>query len=96
MLKVLKFLLLVLVALIGAAFAYINPGLVTVSYYLGELQLPLGLLIFVLLGIGMLAGAVASLTWFVRLKRENRTLRRRFALAHQEIDNLRAMPLRDR
>lgn len=96
MLKLLKLLLLFLVAVLGAAFAYINPVEVTVSYYFGELTLPMGMLIFLLFGGGILVGVLVSAAGFLRLQRENASLRRRSQLASQEINNLRAMPLRDR
>lgn len=96
MLKLLKLLLLLLVAVLGATFAYINPAEVTISYYFGDLTLPLGMLIFLLFGGGILVGVLASLAGFLRLQRENANLRRRSQLASQEINNLRAMPLRDR
>lgn len=96
MLKLVKFLLLLLAATLGAGFAYINPGLVTVSYYFGEWRLPLGILTFLLLGVGILIGFLSCLGWFVRVKKENIALRRRSELASQEVNNLRAMPLRDR
>lgn len=96
MIKLLKFLLLLSAALLGAAFAYINPDLVNVSYYFGAIDLPLGILIFLSIGVGMLAGVLASMSWFIRLKRENANLRRLSDLANQEINNLRNIPLRDR
>lgn len=95
-LKLLKLLSLLVVAALGAAFAYINPDQVTVSYYFGDLSLPLGMLIFLLLGGGILVGVLVSAAGMLRLQRENIGLRRRTQLANQEINNLRAMPLRDR
>jgi len=94
--KLVKFLVVLLAAMLGAGFAYINPGLVTVSYYFGEWQLPLGILTFLLVGAGILIGFLSCLGWFVRIKKENAALRRRSELASQEVNNLRAMPLRDR
>ena len=96
MLRLVKFLFLLLVALAGAVFAYINPGEVGVSYYFGQLTLPLGILIFVLLGIGVLIGVLGSLMNFVGIRRENTRLKRQASLAQQEINNLRTMPLQDR
>ena len=96
MFRLVKFLFLLLVALAGAVFAYINPGEVGVSYYFGELTLPLGILIFMLLGLGVLIGVLGSLMNFIGLRRENNRLRREAGLAQQEINNLRTMPLQDR
>jgi len=94
-LKLLKFLLLIVVAALGASFAYINPGLVTLSYYFGEVALPLGILIFLLLGIGIVLGLLSSIAGYLRLRRENLHLRRRSQLISEEINNLRSLPLRD-
>ena len=96
MLKLLKFLFLIVVAAMGASFAYINPGLVTLSYYFGAVELPLGILIFLLLGIGILLGLLSSIAGYLKLRRENAHLRRRSQLIGEEINNLRSLPLRDR
>lgn len=96
MLKLLKFLFLLVIAAFGASFAYINPGLVRLSYYFGETELPLGILIFLLLGIGIILGLLSSIAGYVRLRRENAQLRKRSQLVSEEINNLRSLPLRDR
>ena len=96
MVGLLKFLLLLVIATLGASFAYINPGDVSISYYFGDLELPLGLLIFLLLGVGMAIGVLVSLAAYIRVQRENGSLRRRAQLAGEEIQNLRSLPLRDR
>lgn len=96
MLKLLKLLVLMSVFTLGAAFAYINPGNVTISYYFGELSLPLGMVFFLLFGSGLVVGVLLGVAGLVRLRSENLQLRRRSQLAHQEINNLRALPLRDR
>ncbi len=96
MLKLLKFFFLIAAAALGASFAYINPGLVRVSYYFGVLELPLGILIFLLLGVGIVLGLLSSVAGYVRLRRENSQLSRRSQLVSEEINNLRSLPLRDR
>ena len=95
MLKLLKLLFALAIALLGAAIASLNPEMVRVSYYFGAFQLPLGILLFLLLGTGVILGALASLLMFVRIKRENADLRRQARLASTEVRNLRSMPLRD-
>lgn len=94
--KLLRSVLLLVVAALGAGFVYINPKLVNVSYYFGEIALPVGILIFLLFGAGMLTGVLASTRRLMRLKRENAALRRVSELAHLEVDNLRTVPLPDR
>jgi putative membrane protein len=95
-LRLVKFLLLLLAALAGAVVAYINPDEVVVSYYYGRLHLPLGILIFLLLGIGVLIGVFGSLMTSVGIRRENARLRRRASLAQQESHSPSSMPLQDR
>lgn len=95
MLKLIKLLLALALVLLGAAIANLNPEEVRVSYYFGELLLPLGVLLLLLLGAGLILGVLASLSMFVRIKRENLDLKRKAQLASTEIRNLRSMPLRD-
>jgi len=94
-LKLIKLLLALALVLLGAAIANLNPEEVRVSYYFGELLLPLGVLLLLLLGAGLILGVLASLSMFVRIKRENLDLKRKAQLASTEIRNLRSMPLRD-
>jgi len=96
MLKLIRLLLGLVVALFGAAFAYLNPADVAVHYYFGTLQLPLGVLILGLLGIGILVGILASLLPLMRARRENHRLHRKAELTGQEIRNLRSIPIKDR
>lgn len=96
MLKLIKFLVLLCFAVLGAGFASINPGEVSVHYYFGEIRLPMGVLILGLLGMGIVIGTLASLFPFVRIKHENVTLRRKANLVNEEVKNLRTIPLKDR
>lgn len=96
MFNLIKFLLLLAVAVLGAAFASVNPEEVMVNYYFGTLQLPMGLLILLLLGMGIVIGMGAGTLLVLRVKRENIALRRRARLAHEEVNNLRTLPLKDR
>ena len=96
MLKLIKFLVLLCFAVLGAGFASINPGEVSVDYYFGVVSLPMGVLILGLSGVGIIIGIMVSLIMFIRIKRENVTLRRKADLVKEEVKNLRTMPLQDR
>ena len=96
MLKLVKFLVLLCFAVLGAGFASINPGEVSVHYYFGEIQLPMGVLILGMLGVGIVAGTIVSMLLFIKIKRENVTLRRKADLVKEEVENLRTIPLKDR
>ena len=96
MLKLIKFILLLGFALLGAGFASINPTPVAVHFYYYDLTVPLGLLVLVMVGVGALLGVFSSLLLMAGLRRENQRLRRRARLASEEVNNLRTIPLKDR
>ncbi len=96
MFKLLKFILLLGVALLGAGFASINPEPVVVHYYLGEISLPVGMLVLIVVGIGAVLGVLGSLLMILQLQSVNNRLRQQARLASEEVNNLRTIPLKDR
>ncbi len=96
MLKLIKFILLLGVALVGAGFASINPEPVAVNFYLYGLTVPLGLLVLVVVGVGAVLGVFSSLLLMARVRRENQRLRRQARLVSEEVNNLRTIPVKDR
>ncbi len=96
MLRLIKFLFLLAMAVLGAGFASINPETATIHYYFGDLTLPMGMLMLGVLGLGMLLGLLASIFILLKIRRENSRLRRKAELANMEVNNLRTIPLQDR
>lgn len=95
MFKLIKFLLLLGFAILGAAFASINPDPVRVHYYFGELNLPLGLVVLGALAAGILIGVMLSLLIVMKTRRENRLLKKKADLVNREVNNLRTIPVKD-
>ena len=93
--RLLKFLLILVVMILGAAFAVMNPDSVRVDYYFGARDLPLSLLLFFSLVLGTLLGMLFSLASILGLKRDNVRLRRRERLAAEEVNNLRNLPIKE-
>ncbi|MEO5342062.1 MAG: lipopolysaccharide assembly protein LapA domain-containing protein [Gammaproteobacteria bacterium SHHR-1] len=93
--RLIRFLLLLLVVMLGAAFALLNAGPVLLDYYYGSIELPLALVITAALLLGALAGVLAALASGLRVRRELASLKRSHRLDRQEIDNLRALPVKD-
>jgi len=85
-----------LVMVLGAVFAVLNAEPVVFNYYIGSRALPLSLIMTVALGAGALLGILSSIGMMFALKRENLKLKRKSQLASQEVNNLRALPLKDR
>lgn len=87
--RFLNYCLLALALLVGITFASLNAQSVAINYYVGTLNLPVSLLVVIALGLGLLAGFVLSTVKLLRLKCENRQLKK-------EVSNLRAIPLQDK
>lgn len=81
MARLLGFLLLVVIAVIGLSFAVLNADPVPLNYYFGFREIPLSMIIVVSLAIGALLGVLASLGLMVRLRRQLAAARRQ--LRHQ-------------
>lgn len=93
--RIVTFLILVLVVLVGVAFAVLNAQPILLNYYFGSREIPLSLLLVLALGLGAMLGIVASIGLLIRNKREMQKLRKAAKLAEKEIDNLRSLPIRD-
>ena len=87
-----------LVFLIGAGitFTVLNPQRVSLNYLMGSLELPLALLVVAILALGAVLGLLVAGFLVLRLKRDNRRLRRASRQAEQEVANLRSLPIKDR
>jgi len=93
--RLLKALIIVLTAIVGVAFAAMNPDKVPVHYYFGVGQAPLALWLAVALALGVGVGALVCVGTLLRLRRENARLKRDLRLASEEVRNLRSLPLND-
>lgn len=91
-----RLLIILLVMVLGVAFAVMNTATVSLNYYFGTCEMPLPLLLVATLFVGAVLGIMVSLGGMLRLKRENVGLRRKAELAAVEVKNLRAIPLEDK
>lgn len=90
-----KYIIILLVMVLGVVFASLNEGHVTLNYHYGELDIALPYLVLISIALGVVLGWLASLGSLLRAKRENAGLRRKASVASEEIKNLRAIPLKD-
>lgn len=74
--RIFSILILSLVALLGISFAILNAHPVSVHYYIGARDVPLSLLLFLSLVLGILIGLFSLYPRIFKLKLENRRLRR--------------------
>ena len=95
MLRIIGVVLVVLVVVLGASFAYINSGTVTVHLWIRTVELSLPFALFSALLLGWLLGIASTVGVIMRQLREVRRLRRAAKLAETEINNLRCIPIRN-
>jgi uncharacterized integral membrane protein len=93
--RIFTIILFIIVLILGAGFSAINLTVVDINYYLGVLSLPLSVVIIIAIVLGTVLGALALSTSILRLRYENRRLRKKLALSEQEINSLRILPITD-
>jgi lipopolysaccharide assembly protein A len=94
--RILSYIVLLTIILLGVSFATLNSEMVTVNYYVSQKTMPLSLLLVSVFAIGCLLGLLVGLGIVIRLKLKTYRLRQRLKLAEKEVANLRAIPLQDR
>ena len=95
MFRIVGVVLVVVVVVLGASFAYINSGTVTLQLWVREVEISLPFALFCALLVGWIVGIVSTAGVIMRQLREIRRLRRAAKLAETEINNLRSIPIRD-
>jgi putative membrane protein len=93
--RIMTIILFVIVLMLGAGFSAINLMPVDINYYLGVLSLPLSMVIIAAIILGSILGALALSTSILRLKYENRRLRKKLISSEQDINSLRILPNTD-
>ena len=92
--RIFTLLLLVGMLFLGILFAQANSALVTVDYYLGAVESQLASALLGALFVGLVMGVVVGLTLSLKSRSELRKSGRRLKALEQELDNLRALPVR--
>ncbi len=90
------YLFLLLVLIVGTVLTSLNAEVVTFHYYFSSAELPLALLLFFSLLMGIALGIAVTLGVSLSLYREKRQLKRSLKLQQQEIRNLRDIPIKGR
>ena len=93
--RIITFIVLLLVTLLGLTFALMNAENVKLDYYFGSFEAPLSLVVVLAMIIGAALGVLASVGIVVGQKRELARLRKRAKIANEEVANLRSLPLKD-
>jgi putative membrane protein len=93
--RFIKLFIVILIMILGAVFTVLNADPVEINYYFGSRDLPLSLILTIALGLGVLLGVLAGMGKVLGLKRELHSLKRRSQMVSEEVNNLRALPLKE-
>ena len=91
----LQLLLLMLILILAAAFAALNEQMINMNYFIGSMETSLTFVIMVCFILGMLFSFLIIVTYIIRLRWQHRRMERALKLKDQELNNLRAMPVKD-
>lgn len=70
MVRILTYIFLLVILVLGFTFALLNATSVTINYYIGSTAMPLSMLLFISFTSGLLLAIIISLIWILRLKRD--------------------------
>lgn len=91
--RIIKYLFLTIIIVLGFTFACLNAATVNINYYIGSSIMPLSLLLVITLIVGMIAGILCSLGWVFRLKRKARRYHQQIKQLQQEVVQAKNMPI---
>ena len=93
--RIIGYLFLLVIILLGVTFSTLNAEAVTVNYYVGRSTLPLSLLLVITFSLGCVLGMLVGAWLLMKTKVQNYRLKHQLTLAEKEVTNLRVIPLRD-
>jgi putative membrane protein len=94
--RLLTFIFLLLIIVIGLSFTVLNAGEVELNYYFDTTTLPLAAVVLAAIILGSMLGILATLSLVFAVKAKNVKLQRKVGLIEKEIKNLREIPIKDK
>jgi lipopolysaccharide assembly protein A len=93
--RLLGFLFLVVLIVLGLSFAVLNAQVVSLNYYFGYRDIPLSMVVVLSLAAGAVIGVLVSAGLILRMKAQARQLRRKLRNAEKDSDQLRVLPAQE-
>ena len=90
-----KLIFIIFILLLGLVFHVKNHQLVTLNYYVGEIQLSFSIIIVLAVCVGVLLGVLASIPIIIRNKQLNSRLKKEIKHREKEINNYRITSTKD-
>ncbi len=92
MLRIVIFVIVVIVFILGLGFHLQNDHLVEFRFYTGAVEYPLSVFLVLAFITGTVCGVSAMLKLVIQLQARNRKLKKEMRLREQEVSNLRSIP----
>ena len=92
--RVISYLILLVIMLIGLTFASLNATPVVFNYYLGSKTITLSLLLVFVFGVGIFLGIIVTMFTWIKIKRDNLKLKSSLRVIEKEVKNLRSIPIK--
>lgn len=92
--KILLWLTMLVLAIIGIGFAMLNSGDVPLSYHYGTWEMPLAWIVGLSISIGLFTGLLVSFSIVVRMKRQVAKLRRENRKISTNTAKVRSIPVK--
>lgn len=93
--RLLGFLFLVVLVVLGLSFAVLNAQSVSLNYYFGYRDIPLSMIVVLSLAAGAVIGVLVSAGLILQMKAQTRQLRRKLRNAEKDSDQLRVLPAQE-
>lgn len=94
--RLMRYLTLLVILVLGISFAVLNPGEMTLNYWFASKTLPMSLFSVIIFALGCATGLLLAAGLFVTARMETWRLERRLKVAEKEIRNLRVIPIQGR
>lgn len=92
--RLISYLVLLIIVLIGLTFASLNSTIVSFNYYLGVKSLALSLLLVFAFGGGIFLGLIVAVLTWIKGKKDSSKLKSRLKIVEKEVENLRSIPIK--
>ena len=95
MVRLIGFLVVLSLAVLGLSFAVLNAEPVPLNYYFGYREIPLSMIVVLSLAAGAIIGSLVSMGVILRLRQQAARLRKQLKAAEKAADQVRIVPVRE-
>ena len=94
MVRLIGFIFLIILIVLGLSFAVLNADTVPLNYYFGFREIPLSMVVVLSLATGAVIGVLVSMGMILRLKQQAASLRKKLQRAEKDAEQLQILPAR--